>query len=95
MEVARSIKLVSFHSAPRREQRAGLLGWLCIEIGAAFVVDGIALRRTRNGRLALSFPTRTDTHGRRHPVVRPRDAEAHRSIAAAVLGALEKSEGVR
>lgn len=67
------------------DQRSGLLGYLSIFYGAV-VIDGITVRRTVEGRIALSFPERRDGQGRRHPVVRPIDDAARRAIEAAVFG---------
>ena len=69
----------------------GLLGWMTLEIDALLVVDGVALRRTRSGRLALSFPRRTSRRGRQYALVRPRDEIAGRAIEEAVLSALGTS----
>ena len=67
------------------DERAGLLGYLSVFYGAV-VIDGITVRRTAAGRLALSFPERRDGQGRRHAVVRPVDDEARLAIEAAVFG---------
>ena len=64
--------------------RSGLLGYLSIFYGD-LVID-VTVRRTAEGRLALSFPERRDKHGRRHSVVRPIDDAARREIEAAVFG---------
>ena len=56
----------------------GLLGYLSVTYGS-MVLDGIVLRRTVDGRFALSFPARTDRSGRRH---RSSDAEIVRKDAA-------------
>ena len=74
------------------ETGSGLLGYVSFQLGA-LVLDGIALRRTRDGRLALSFPERRDSSGRRRPLVRPLDDAARRAIEAAVLAALSIEEG--
>ena len=46
----------------------------------ALRVDGLVLRRTREGRLALSYPARDDAHGNRHFVVAPVNDETRRSL---------------
>jgi DNA-binding cell septation regulator SpoVG len=68
------------------DERAGLLGYLSVTYGS-LVIDGITVRRTAEGRFALSFPERRDGKGRRHPVVRPIDDDARKAIEAAVFGA--------
>lgn len=52
------------------------------------ILDGITLRRTASGRLALSFPSRTAGDGRRHPLVRPVDDAARQAIERERLGQL-------
>jgi DNA-binding cell septation regulator SpoVG len=68
------------------DERDGLLGYLSVFYGS-LVIDGVTLRRTAGGRLALSFPERRDGKGRRHPIVRPVDDHARKAIEAAVFGA--------
>jgi DNA-binding cell septation regulator SpoVG len=67
------------------DERSGLLGYLSIFYGA-MVIDGVTVRRTAEGRLALSFPERRDGRGRRHSIVRPVDDAARKAIEAAVFG---------
>ncbi len=67
------------------DERAGLLGYLSLLYGDV-IIDGVTVRRTADGRIALSFPERRDRQGRRHAVVRPIDDAARRAIEAAVFG---------
>ena len=83
-----SILILSFTSASADEQERGLLGWLSLDIDGLLLLDGVALRRTRNGRFALSFPAPRDGHGRRQARVRPLDDPARREIESQVLDAL-------
>jgi hypothetical protein len=53
--------------ATAEEVRDGLLGHLTCETADGLAIDGIALRRSRAGRLYLAFPARVDRIGRRHP----------------------------
>lgn len=71
MPEVRTIHDVRFTPASRRLVRRGLLGWVAFTVGDGWRVDGVAIRRTRRGRLALSFPSRVDTCGREHPYVLP------------------------
>lgn len=67
------------------DQRAkGLRGWVCCVVGR-LQLDGLAVRRTLDGRLALSFPARTASDGSRHAYVRPLDDEARIAIETAVI----------
>ena len=87
------MSLLSFCSSSPRDRETGLLGWVALEVDGLLVVDAVAVRRTRDGRLVLSFPERTDSQGRRHPLVRPLDDAARRAIERQVLAALGLEEG--
>ncbi len=80
------------HSAPP-DALKGLLGWLRFDVNGALRLDGVALRRTREGTIALTFPARRDRQGRDHPLVRPLDSEARAAIERQVLAALGLDEG--
>ncbi len=82
-----------FTPAPRADTERGLLGWLAFDIGGTWHVDGVVLRRTRDGRLTLSFPSRRDSQGREHPYLRPTCDRAGRAIEDAVLGELGLEAG--
>ncbi|MBL8726659.1 MAG: hypothetical protein JNK49_21640 [Planctomycetes bacterium] len=77
----------SWTRATDDEVRSGLLGYLGVDYGD-LMLDGVTLRRTADGRLALSFPSRTDRKGRRHPFIRPVDEAARRTIERAILAQL-------
>lgn len=81
------ISHVVFSAAPERDVHTGLLGWASFTLGDLHL-DGVAVRRTRDGRLTLSFPERRDARGGRHPIVRPLDDAARRAIEEAVFRAL-------
>ena len=68
------------------DERRGLLGFLSLAYGD-FVFDSVAVRRTADGRMALSWPERRDRHGRAHPYMRPVSDEARRRIEHAVFSA--------
>ena len=74
------------------EVRSGLLGFISVECGR-WIFDGICLRRTTDGRFALSFPARTDRAGKRHSYLRPVDDQARKAIEREILGQLgQRSE---
>ncbi|MFG0319484.1 MAG: hypothetical protein ACF8XB_19595 [Planctomycetota bacterium JB042] len=85
--VLRVVADVALTTAPPDLQARGLLGWASFRHGV-LRLDGVAVRRTRDGRLVLSFPVRHDRAGRQHDVVRPADATARRTIEADVLAAV-------
>ncbi len=76
------------------ERAKGLLAWISVVISDALVLDGLTLRRTRDGELRVSYPERTDGAGRRHPIVRPINEAARTAIEEQILQALfEALEG--
>ena len=82
------VSLLSFCSGSPRDQETGLLGWVTLEVDRLFILNGVALRRTRDGCLALSFPERRDSAGRRHPLIRPLNDRARRDIERQVIDAI-------
>ncbi len=79
---------LTFAPAPRADTERGLLGWVSFDINGTWHIDGVALRRTNSGRLALSFPSRIDRHGLEHAYLRPTCDRARRVIERAVLAEL-------
>jgi hypothetical protein len=68
------------------DARRGLLGFLSLAYGD-LILDGVAVRRTADGRMTLSWPERRDRLGRAHPYLRPISDEARRRIEHAVFSA--------
>lgn len=93
MTASLRVKLSSFTPGSLRDRKAGLLGWIAIELGGLAHLDGITLRRTAAGRLSLSFPERRDRSGNRHALIRPLDRNARQEIERQVLGQL-REQGV-
>ena len=60
------------------------------QTGNRLKLDGVAVRRTLSGRLALSFPERRDGNGRSHALVRPFDDATRRAIEVQVFSALAR-----
>ena len=83
-----ALSSVRFTPAGAADQRRGLLGFVACTVGA-LVLDGIAVRRTRDdGRLVLSFPARSGAGGRKFPYIRPLDDRARRDLQREILGAI-------
>ena len=74
-----------FTPASERDREAGLLGWIALVLNGALKLDGLAVRRTRGGRLRLSYPARRDGHGHLHHHVRPLDDAARRDLEGQVF----------
>ena len=81
------IRVRTWTKASDQDIREGLLGWISVWYGS-LVIDDITLRRTSNGRLAVSFPSRTARNGQKHAIVRPVDDRARQAIEAEILGQL-------
>ena len=82
------ISRIAFVRSNQVESRTGLLGWCSFTLGNLVRVDGVCVRRTRAGRLALSFPSRRDRAGNDHPYIRPIDDATRRQLEATILSAL-------
>lgn len=82
------ISRVTFTPASPADRDRGLLGYLEFVLNEALVIDGVTLRRTRNGRLALSFPSRRDRYGVEHFVITPLGDAARREIERQVFEAI-------
>jgi len=85
---AKLVSGVGFTPASQDEVRRGLIGYVALTFADLLLLDGVTLRVTESGRHALSFPCRTDAHGRRHPYFRPQDDRARRIIEKAVFDVL-------
>lgn len=88
-----SIRIRSWIKGDAEQERDGLLGFISFLVGD-LIVDNVTLRRTANGRYALSWPARTDRHGKKHSSVRPVDDDARRRIEAIVFADLGQWHGV-
>jgi hypothetical protein len=80
-------------SAGGEEVANGLIGYVSCILNGTFHLDGLALRRTIDGRRALSFPSRRDGAGRQHFYIRPMDNIARMEIEAQVFKALGIDQG--
>ena len=77
-----------FIQASAELRRSGLLGWLAVTLNGALQIDGLTLRRTREGVLTVAYPRRRDRNGVEHSVVKPVSDDARRRIEAEILAAL-------
>ena len=86
-----TITRIRFRPASRRDVSEGLLGWLKFEHGN-LLVEGVMVRRTRAGTVALSFPRHVDREGRMRYPVRPISDGARRAIEKQILAELKLLE---
>ena len=84
------ISVTEVHFSPSRPEQdaSGLLGLIRFTLNGSLAVDGIALRRSADDRLYLSFPSRPDRLGGRHPYLRPLSDDARRQIEDQVFAEL-------
>ena len=85
------LRIRTWVAGTEADARTGLLGYVSLEFGP-LLLDGLTVRRTASGRIALSFPERQDRTGRRHAIYRPLDDAARIAIEHAVLGELARQE---
>jgi hypothetical protein len=78
---------VRFTPADYAQARRGLLGWVRCIYGD-LRLDSLAIRRTRDGRIVLTFPGRVDGAGRERPYVAPQGDAARRDLEVQILAAL-------
>lgn len=87
------ISQVRFQPAKESEQDRGHLGWATFVVGGSLKLSSVSVRRTADGRLALSFPVRRARTGLQHSIIAPVSDEARRRIEREVIAAL-RQEGV-
>lgn len=85
------IRIRTWVRASDADRLTGLLGYLSIDYGD-LLLDGVVLRRTADGRYALSWPARTDRAGRRHPYIRPESDYVRQEIERELLWQLGERE---
>ncbi len=78
--------------APRHLVHAGLLCWARGRLGRV-LVDGLAVRMSRAGRLHVTWPTRRDSSGRQHRLVWPIDRSVREAVRAQVLAEVRRRLG--
>ena len=87
------ISQVRFQATESGDRETGLMGFISLLLNGGIRIDGITLRKTRAGHLALSFPARSDAEGRMHPVVHPINNATRIEIERQVLNALPGAIG--
>ena len=63
----------------------GLLGWASCIIAGAIKLDNIAIRRSRDGSLFLTYPAKRTANGDRYNYYNPISVEAANAVQDAVL----------
>lgn len=81
--------------ASAAQHARGVLAYARVTLDDVLELDGLAIRRTRDGALRVTLPQRTGRNGKRHHVVRVLDAGVRAQIERAVLDAHARGEGGR
>jgi len=79
---------IKFHPCARDLRSTGLRGWATITVNDELILDSLQVRRTLDGRSAISFPTRLDANGVAHPYYRAATPAARSAIESQVLAEL-------
>ena len=85
---------IRFSAASRSESRSGLLAYARVEVGP-FRLDGICVRRTRGGRLAVVYPSRPGADGRKHTLFLPTDRSVREAMERMIIAAYRSHGGER
>ena len=95
MDSTLHIRWIRFTDSSARERRDGLLAYVHVAFDA-FTADSITVRRTRDGRLVVSYPERPSKHSKRgHPYFLPIDPAAREALAKEILAAYRQRQGGR
>jgi DNA-binding cell septation regulator SpoVG len=88
MTMVLEISNISFRPAAIPLVAEGLLGWVAFTLDKALRIEGVALRRTIEGHLTLSFPSYRDRYGNERYCLRPLNDSARQAIEEQVFQAL-------
>ena len=86
---------VRFVQARPEQVADGLIGFVAFVLDDALKFDSVALRRTRRGHPALSFPSRRDRQGRDHALIAPLSDGVRKRIESQVFDALGLAKEAR
>lgn len=67
----------------------GLLGWASCVVNNALYLNNIAVRRLIDGRLVVTYPSKTSNSEQKYFYFNPITREAKRAIDDAILGRLD------
>jgi len=89
------IENVHFVEAKPQDVETGLLGWIRCLFNDSIVMDGLTLRRKKNGSITISYPGRRDSIGNIHHFLRPTDDAARYEIERQIFMALGHQVGAK
>ena len=85
-----SVTDVRFVPADAEHQATGLLGWISFTLGRCVRIEDVTLRRTREGRLSLSYPGKRVRKDKIRHAVRPVSDRVRRDIEHQVFSKLRR-----
>ena len=85
-----SITILRLVPAPPRLAETGLLAWATCTIAGIVRLDGLSLRRTRGGRVAVTYPARRSSDGLQHPFALPLDWRVRRALEDRLIAEAER-----
>ncbi len=88
-----TISNIQFTPGTPAERTTGLLGWVRLRYGD-LLLDGLALRRTRDARLVLSFPRPSRGGGLARQLVGPAGPDVRAQIEADVIAELRRQDAI-
>jgi hypothetical protein len=93
VHVSLPISDIKFTAGSPAERVTGLLGWIGLRYGD-LLLDGLALRRTLDGRLVLSFPRPSRRVGLARQLVGPAGPDVRQQIEAEVFAELRRQGAI-
>jgi hypothetical protein len=94
VEASLPLRDIQFTPGSPAERTTGLLGWVRLRYGD-LLLDGLALRRTRDGRLVLSFPRPSRRVGLARQLVGPAGPDVREQIESEVIAELHRQGAIR
>jgi DNA-binding cell septation regulator SpoVG len=88
------VSSVRYQAADPAQTATGLLGFVSATLNGKLRIDGLALRRSLEGRLILSWPARRDANGQQHHFIRPLDGDARQEVERQIPSALPIERGL-
>ncbi len=83
------VSSVRFSPADISLQRTGLLGWCSFLIDGCLRIEGVAVRRTQQGRRTLAYPAKDDGWARRWHYVYPINDATRIAVERQVLAEID------
>ena len=85
MDSTLHVRWIRFTDSSPSERRDGLLAYVHVAFDA-FTADSITVRKTRDARLVVSYPSRPSKHSKKgHPIFLPTDPAVRKALEKEIL----------